>query len=415
MIKKLIFFFVFTVIYLLALYINQKIIWAIYFILLLFLIFSRHKIVYKPLFPLTILLIPLIWTALLSTGYEIYNNAQGLFYLSVPIIMITIGYQISKILTFRQILIYLVYTGTFLSLVYISIVLVKVGFVAFLAPYEEARFVVGSGSPASILSLIITGYSSQYGHRIFRNNVEKYVFIFVNILAIYLFASRTYWVILIIFLFLFNMKYIKKYQVMIFTAFCALILVLIIFPYRFTGDITTTKSLVYKMIKTFSEIKFSDYKTYSDINIHYRGYEAYRAFMTYLDGNLINLLFGHGFGKTIDLEESVYLAGSYRRIIPWIHNGYFFLLLKAGALGLIGLVIFFLNIFRIGYRNLEKDNTENRFMSLIIIGCVLSLILTNYVICSMFTIEMAIFMITIGIILQLFYVKNTECCQMKAE
>jgi len=327
--------------------------------------------------------------------------------------MITIGYQISKILTFRQILIYLVYTGTFLSLVYISIVLFKVGFIAFLAPYEEARFVVGSGSPASILSLIITGYSSQYGHRIFRNNIEKYVFILVNILAIYLFASRTYWVILLIFLFLFNMRSIKKHQVLIFTAFCALLLILILFPFRSTGDIVTTKSLVYKMIKTFSEIKFSDYKTYSDINIHYRGYEAYRAFMTYLDGNPINLLFGHVFGKTIDLEASVYLAGSYRRIIPWIHNGYFFILLKAGAFGLLGLFIFFLNIFRVGYRNLERGNTENRFMSLIIIGCVLSLILTNYVICSMFTIEMAIFMITIGIILQLLYVKNSECSQLE--
>lgn len=365
-------------------------------------VFSRQKFVYKPFGPIFMLLIPLLWTICLSTGFALYNNIQGLFYLSVPIIMISIGYQLSRLLTFKQILICLVSTGTFLSIVYISIVVFTVGFRAFLSPYEEARFIVGSGSPACILSLVIAAYSKKHGFKIFRNNIERYVFILINLVAIYLFASRTYWVVMILFLILFNLQTILRNKGILLLFVFMGVLFLIIFPVRLSGDIVTTKSLFFKMIKTFNEIKLSDYKTYSDINIHYRGYEAYRAFMTYLEGNPVNLFFGHGLGQAVDLKASVYLAGLYRSVIPWIHNGYFFILVKEGALGLIGLLLFFANILIIGYRNLEKGNTEKRFMSLMILGCVFSLIITNYVICSMFTIEMAVILITIGILVQIF-------------
>jgi hypothetical protein len=398
--KNAIVFVILCLIYILALFVNQKIIWSFYVVFLIFILLSRHRLVFKPFNILITLSLPLIWTIILSYNYSFYSNIQGFFYMSLPVIMVIMGYQIFKLLTFNQFLIYLIYIGTILSLIYISIVIYKVGFRAFLSPYEEARFVVGSGSPASILALIVSAYSKQYGLKLFKDKIQKVAFIIINLAGIYLFASRTYWVVLAIFLVMYNLKLIAKHQIIFFFIFCAGLLFVVLFPIKVTGEITTTKSLFVKMIKTFSELQISNFQTYSDINIHFRGYEAYRALMTYLDGSFFNLLFGHGLGKHIDLKTPVYLAGQNWSTVPWIHNGYFFVLVKEGAIGLVSLIAFFVHVIWIGYRNLGKKNTEKRFISLLIISCTFSLILTNYVISSMFTIEMAIFLITVGVLIQ---------------
>jgi|WetSurMetagenome_2_1015567.scaffolds.fasta_scaffold44862_3 hypothetical protein len=407
--KYIIFFILLCIIFFLGLFLNQKIIWCLYLLLLAFLLISRQKLVFKPVSILNTLTIPLIWTIILSYSYSFYSNIQGLFYLSIPMIMIVIGYQISKYLSLKKSIIFILCIGTLLSIIYISIVIFKVGFSAFLSPYEKARFVVGSGSPASILGLVISLYSEKYGIKVFRTSFEKIIFIIINLVAVYLFASRTYWIVLLIFIIIFNIKVIIRHQAFLFLLLVVGIVILIIFPVKLTGEITTTRSLLFKIFKTFSEIKFSNYKSYSDINVHYRGYEAYRAFMTYLSGNPINLIFGNGLGKPVDLKASVYLAGSYRTIIPWIHNGYFFILVKEGAMGLLALFLFFFQVFNFGFKNLGKIIDEKRFMSLMIIGSVFSMILTNYVICSMFTVEMAIILITIGAFIQMLSQKsNTE-------
>jgi O-antigen ligase len=413
--KNFIVFFTLCLIYLLALFLNQKLIWSFYLVFLVFILVSRQKLVFKPLNVLIILSLPLLWTILLSYNYTFYNNIKGLFYLSLPVIMIIIGYQIPKLIKFNLILIYIVYIGTILSSIYIAIVIYKVGFHAFLSPYGEARFVVGSGSPASILSLIISGYSKRYGFKIFKDNIQRSIFILINITGIYLFASRTYWVVLIIFLLFFNLKTILKHPVLFFFILCFGLILVSFFHFTTSEEITSTKSFIVKLTKTFSELKFSNFQTYRDINIHYRGYESYRAFMTYLEGTPLDLLFGYGLGKTIDLKASVYLAGSYWTVVPWIHNGYFFLLVKEGLLGLLFLVVFLFKVFKIGFRNMEKSNTEKRFMSLLIISCTFSLALTNFVICSMFTIEMTIILITVGVLIQTLNAKDSDGNERSAE
>ena len=78
-------------------------------------------------------------------------------------------------------------------------------------------------------------------------------------------------------------------------------------------------------------------------------------------------------------------------------------------MGLLALFLFFFQVFNFGFKNLGKNIDEKRFMSLMIIGSVFSMILTNYVICSMFTVEMAIILITIGAFIQMLNQKsNTE-------
>ena len=161
-----------------------------------------------------------------------------------------------------------------------------------------------------------------------------------------------------------------------------------------------TNSLLFKMQRSISDLKIANYSSYSDININYRGYESYRAYMTYKEGSTLNLLFGHGAGKSVDLKVSILLAGINWNIIPWVHNGYFFVLVKEGLLGLLALFLLYLQIFRIGVKNMDKSKTERRFKCLFIISCTLTLLITNYVVCSMFTVEMAIILITIGVLIQ---------------
>ncbi|MGC3977978.1 MAG: hypothetical protein QM751_06935 [Paludibacteraceae bacterium] len=71
------------------------------------------------------------------------------------------------------------------------------------------------------------------------------------------------------------------------------------------------------------------------------------AIDTYADGNFLELFFGKGLGQLIDLKMYIELAGTDWRYIPVLHNGYAYILVKTGIIGVLFFVIFYFNYFKI--------------------------------------------------------------------
>ena len=149
--------------------------------------------------------------------------------------------------------------------------------------------------------------------------------------------------------------------------------------------------LISKIISSTEETIVSDYNSSADINSYYRGFETYMSLKTYLNGTPLNLLLGQGFGKEVDLGTYVLLGDTERKLIPILHNGYAYQLLREGLLGLILFSIFLINIFRLR----PIDNISN-FIYTITICSIISLIFSNYVISSFFSAEMLQLWMLIG-------------------
>jgi len=336
----------------------------------------------------------------MSFNSDIYHVVQGFFYLTIPLIFILIGYQLFRIFTLQMFLSYLVIAGNIIALFFIILTIIKAGFVAFISPYIEARFVVGPGSFACIYSLVIAAYSKNFNIKIFKNDKKRYLSILINLVAIYLFASRTYWIILFVFVIIFSISTIRRDR-FVFNSIVILGLFLLAATIlKSSSGLSFANSILYKLVNSFEEIRVNKFSNMEDITRYYRGYEAYRSWITYSQGNPMELIFGGGMGQLVDLNAKVLLAGSYWTKVPWVHNGFFFLLVKTGALGLIFNLIMFIYLIKSGLKRMINERHEFHFMQLSVIGCAISLFISNFVICGLFNLEMAILLIITGFLIQ---------------
>ena len=396
--KRLVMFLLFLYL-VLYFFISTKILWIFYLILFVLLVFSRRKLVAKPVIVIAILGLPLVWGLIMSYDENLYNTVQGFFYLSIPLLLILIGYQLSKYFTIRQYFSNVLVIGIIISLFFIFVAIYRVGFKAFLSPYTTARFIIGSGSPACVLSLIISLYSDNFDLQLFKNKIRKYLSIMISLTAIYLFASRTYWVMLILFILIFGIKIMKNNRLLLVIFLLIGVFIISVNLINSEHSLSFSKSFIFKLTRSFKEISLSDFKTYKEINLNYRGYEAYMSWKSYIAGNFTELVFGHGLGKLVDLDARVFLAGKYWTSVPVLHNGFFYILVKTGALGTIFNLLFFFFFGLVGVRKYRSSDREQQFLAVFVLACAISLFMTNFVVCGMFNFEMSILLITSGFII----------------
>ena len=385
--------FAFLVLYLFA---SNKIVWILYLLYMALIALARMKLKLNPPTILFLLFLPLLWGLMMSYNSDAYHFFQGFFYLSIPLILLVIGFQLTKIFQVEQYFYSIVIIGNLIALLFIIITIIKAGFGSFLSPYTEARFVVASGSPACILSLVIAAYSEQFNLKIFKTVWGRYLTIILNLIAIYLFAGRTYWVMLFIYVILFSVKTIKKDR-LIFYGFLFLGgLLLISAIINSKPGLTFQNSMLYKLLHSFAEIRVTDFSDYEDVNTYYRGYEAYRSWITFTEGNLVEKIFGGGYGQLVKLDTEVWLDGRFWSEVPIVHNGFFFILVKEGAMGLVFILLFFWYLVRTGIKSYNSPDPVKQFLSVFIISAAASMFMTNFVVCGMFSHEMALVLITIG-------------------
>lgn len=138
-----------------------------------------------------------------------------------------------------------------------------------------------------------------------------------------------------------------------------------------------------KFLFSFQELKIRDYYTMRDINENWRGYETSRALASYMRGNPMQLLFGGGFGATVDLGFFMPL-GEPIRYLPVLHNGYMYLLVKTGPAGVVAYLWLLFRMARVGTVMSRVEHKEIKYCGHLIVGLGLAFLIDTYVVSGMF-------------------------------
>jgi hypothetical protein len=139
------------------------------------------------------------------------------------------------------------------------------------------------------------------------------------------------------------------------------------------------------MAHSFEELSIQDYQDRKSIMTNWRGYETSRALHTYLAGSPVKLITGRGFGTQVDLGLFIALGtgttGERVRInyAPILHNGYVYLLVKAGPIA-VALALYALAwLYRTGRRHAAASSRLSAAPGRVLQAIAVSLALTTWV------------------------------------
>jgi len=143
-----------------------------------------------------------------------------------------------------------------------------------------------------------------------------------------------------------------------------------------------------KIAHSIEEISVSDYATEEKINQNWRGYESYKAILTFTQGSALEQVIGRGLGALIDLGIHMQLSEITYRYIPILHNGYLYILVKAGLMGLL-LYVWFLRRLLARARSLAKEQQpqETVFAGRMLAGLMWTFVFSTMVIAGVFNRE----------------------------
>ena len=153
------------------------------------------------------------------------------------------------------------------------------------------------------------------------------------------------------------------------------------------GDAGELSDLV---ARTVAEVAIGDTWTAEDLGTRYRAFESFAALATFLSFTPLQTLLGAGFGSLVELGVTVELAGTEYDVVPWIHNGYLYVLTKTGVVGLASYLAFFGRLLTGRYPE------SATFGPAIVRGTILGLLLSNLVVAGWFNIESVFAFVVLG-------------------
>jgi hypothetical protein len=342
----------------------------------------------------TALLLPVLFALIAGYQNDNYLILKDFYYFSVPFLFILAGIVLACRLEIEHFLKTLVYAGLITSVLVTGISVSYMGLSALFDPYS-AHYAVGIvGAPGPPMGLACLLFTWKFNVKLFKPHWFK-LFMAVNAFGIYMCASRTYFIIMVCFALLLVADKVKRIWI-IPTIFFVVVVIALIPTDIFQA--TSSETFMSKLLGSFNELKMGDYNTEQDINMKYRGYESFMALKSYMEGNTKDWIFG-GLGKTVDLKTFVRLGEDTDfQFIPVLHNGWLYLLVKTGIAGVLTYLIVFFGLIIKNWRK-YADNTAKpaiRLFAALSIGCMFSLLLTNYIVTALFNVEMCIMMITLG-------------------
>lgn len=239
---------------------------------------------------------------------------------------------------------------------------------------------VGSGS-AAVLSLVIGLFQYRLGiGNQFPKFLPRFIALPVLLASFMLSYSRTEFVMLIVLslaLFGWVIRVNLRLMAIAVAVIVGIAVITVVTPENEEGTFRS------KLVRSTVEVAVSNYEDQADINNHWRGFETYRALVSFLSGDVVQQIFGQGFGALVDLGfvmDFGKVVGVQLRYIPVLHNGYAYVLIKTGLLGIVLYVIFYINIIKYAARYSNYENKEQRFLARLLLGCVLTSILLMFVV-----------------------------------
>jgi hypothetical protein len=332
---------------------------------------------------------PLILMTSLGLIYSFNNLTKDIirdfFYFSTPILLVIFGTICSSQLSLHKYISILIYFGLFYSIFYI----ISFTYYNFQDIYniEEMRNLIGPGNIITILSFYFL-FSNKGNDSFSRFYVLRYFFLFINLLALLLFNSRSYFICFIIFFLYFFQIFPTRIKFSLITAGFFFILLLT------TINFNSENFIYAKILNSFGEISMNSGIDLSSDYSNYRAYETFSAINTYLTGNNFNHIVGQGFGKLVDLKFEIQLTDQSWQFIPLLHNGFMYILIKSGMLGVIFFFIFLYRFYP--SKRTKSKNKQQTFLRVILKSLVICCILTTFVINGFFNFEMQFLLISLG-------------------
>lgn len=341
-----------------------------------------------------LLLLPALLGLMAGYQNDNYLILKDFYYFSLPVLFILCGIVLACRMEVAPFLKTIVLAGVLTS-VFVTITSVAfMGFGALINPYS-AHYAIGIvGTPAPPLALACLLLTRKFNIKIY-NGQRFNLYTAINVFGIYMFASRTYLVITCCFVVLLFADRIKRLWI------APLMLLIIITAVAIPTDafkVQSSGTFVTKILNSFSEVSIGEYKTEQDINTKYRGYESFMAIQGYLSSSTREQIFG-GLGKLIDLRVFVRLGKDTDfQYIPVLHNGWLYILVKTGLVGVLAYLLIFTGLIITNWRKYADATVKPiiRFFAALAIGCILSLLFTNYVVSAFFNVEMSLIMIMLG-------------------
>lgn len=172
-------------------------------------------------------------------------------------------------------------------------------------------------------------------------------------------------------------------------------IVKIIFP-------ETYDNFIDKIIYSFNELSYSNETwTPTDIVRNWRGYEMYCEIQQFEQANIMEKIFGNGFGKTLDVFGYAYLV-SEENSLAFLHNGYYTQLMIGGVIGVLLYIIWLIQLYFTGRK--ITAYYERNFLR----GLAITILFTSYFVNGPFySSSQAVILFYFGIIMGINYIENS--------
>lgn len=310
-------------------------------------------------------------TGILFSSSNLFEFAiRDLYYFCNHIIIILFGFQLAKVFSLKDFITSLIWLS-FASFIFFYFQLIYLN-LSYSNYIQEFSYTAAYASlfPLAITSIVLSKYL-KIG---LKSNLFSLMilFFFIHIIVI---DSRTSLVSLLIYFssifFLLTNQSLKSLA-----RFC-ISLSVFLFIFFSIGNILNAP-MIERFYTTLNEFNPNVRFNYlSDVNLYWRAYESYISLLDFLNLNLINQVFGAGFGKEVFLGFEINLGGSDFSKIYVFHNGYINLLLKTGIVGLMLYIYFFVKKF-FNYRGKKHfDNNKLIFVrTLLSTICLLIIFIT---------------------------------------
>jgi len=325
----------------------------------------------------------IMFGALGAAGHEARDILRDIAFAIVPLVLIYIGYWLAgDARMWPLILKVMVSCGTILAIFHLSAFAINPELLV--ADLEDVRREAGGSGALVTFALVLVLFKNRFGLvRLIPKYLPRFVTIGVLLASFVLSYSRTEIAVAIVLalsllgtLSRLNLRFVLAVVVLV----VGFLLITVSVPTNETGTLRS------KLANTVAEIAVSNYRDMSDINANWRGFETYRAMQSFSTGSVVQQILGQGFGALVDLGfvmEFGKVVGVQLRYIPILHNGYAYILIKTGLLGLVCYVIFYLYVIRCAVRHSYQKNSEQEFLSRLLLGCIWSLIAVMYVVGGM--------------------------------
>ena len=236
-------------------------------------------------------------------GHEPRDILRDLFYALTPIALIYIGYWIAKDeKMWPKILEVLIIGGIIMAIIHLSIFIQNPEYLN-ADMFKNRSRTANPNISIVVLSLVL----GIFQHRLKLGNLfpklmPRYIALPLLLLSFILSFSRT-GILIGVMLTVSILGYVGSIRLRTIVAIAIFIGSLFVFVITTPADeVGTFRS---QIVQSLSEVAVSDYKDMTEIIQNWRGYETYKAIITFSSGNLKQIILGQGFGALVDLRGEI--------------------------------------------------------------------------------------------------------------